>query len=155
QIEQRFGRELPLRGTVGAFHVVGEDLELRLAVHLDAVGQKQVLVRLGGVRFLRVAAADHPPVEDAAGGPVGPTLEYLPARAAREAWKGWRLAQRGTAWSTVTWWSTCCRPPTTYSPLMAPRPPSPANSSVSVVRASRPPKVAPHVSNALSRPSVA
>src|SRR5262249_58378651 len=83
QIEDRLRRQLTLGRTVSALHVVGEDLEPRFAVDLDAVGEQQVLVGLGGVGLLRIGAHDDAPVEDGAGRAVEHSLEELTAPAAR------------------------------------------------------------------------
>ena len=63
QIEQRLFVELADRRAVGALHVVGEDLELRVRVDLRVVGQQQRAVGLLRVGLLRVVPDDDPAVE--------------------------------------------------------------------------------------------
>ena len=51
------------RGAVGALHVVGEDLQLRLGVHPRPVAQQQVAVGLLGVGLLRLGRHEDLAVE--------------------------------------------------------------------------------------------
>ena len=52
---------------MGAFDVIGKNLQLRLGVNHRVVGQQQIAVGLFGVGFLRVLADQNFPVEDAMG----------------------------------------------------------------------------------------
>ena len=83
QVEDRFVVELADRGAVRAFHVVGEDLQLRLGVDGRVVGQQQRLVGLLGVGLLGVLADEDLAVEDAAGLAVEDALVQLVAGAVR------------------------------------------------------------------------
>ena len=56
---------------MSAFHVVVEDLQLRLAVDEGVCGEQQILVRLLGVSFLGGLMHINLPVED----PPRPTIE--------------------------------------------------------------------------------
>src|SRR5688572_25015796 len=56
QVKQLFFLELTDRRTVRAFHVVVEDLELRLCVDTSVVRQKEILIRLLRVCPVRVLA---------------------------------------------------------------------------------------------------
>ena len=58
QVEDRVLIELADGRPVGALHVVGIDLELRLGVDLRLVGEQQVLVGLLGVGLLGVLVHD-------------------------------------------------------------------------------------------------
>src|SRR5436309_5413951 len=81
QVEDRLRCQLSLGRAMGALDVVGEDLELGLTVDLDAVGEEQMLVGLGGVGLLSVRAHDDSSVEDRSGRAVEHTLVELLAGA--------------------------------------------------------------------------
>ena len=66
---------------MGALHVVGEDLELRLGVHPRGVAQQQVAVGLLGVGLLRLGLDEHLAVEHRARAAVQNALVDLPAPA--------------------------------------------------------------------------
>ena len=66
---------------MGALHVVGEDLELRLGVDLGPVAEQQVAVGLLGVGLLRLGLHEHLAVEDRARPAVEDALVDLPAPA--------------------------------------------------------------------------
>ena len=68
---------------MGAFHVVGVDLQLRLGIDLGVVGKQQVAVGLLRVRLLRILVDDDASVEDAVGVAVENAVVELPAAAMR------------------------------------------------------------------------
>src|SRR5436305_1431835 len=82
-IEERLLIESPNRRAVRALHVVGEDLQLRLRVDLGLAGEKQGVVRLLPVRFLRDRMDVHLAVEHAVRLAVEHALVQLPAEAVR------------------------------------------------------------------------
>ena len=63
QVEQRVFVELADGGAVGALHVVGEDLELRVGVDLRVVREQQRPIGLLGVGLLRVGTHEDAAVE--------------------------------------------------------------------------------------------
>ena len=67
QVEQLVGVQLADRGAVAAFHVVGINLELRLAVDLGVAAEQQRLVHLIAVGLLRDPRDLDPALEHAAG----------------------------------------------------------------------------------------
>src|SRR5215468_5619455 len=83
EIEDAILGDLAVGRTVAALDVVGEDLELRLAVHLHLVREEQVLVGLMRVRPDGARPHDDAAVEDTPRAPVQNALVELPARGAR------------------------------------------------------------------------
>ena len=83
QIENGLVVQLADRRAVGAFHVVGVDLQLRLGVGGGVVGEQQVLVGLLGVGLLRDGPDEDATVEDALGFVVEDAVEILVAGAMR------------------------------------------------------------------------
>src|SRR5450759_1743826 len=83
QVEQRVFVQSAHRGTMGALHVVGENLEARPGVHFGVVGKKQVLVGLTGVGPERPWPDDDVPVEHPMGTPVHNALVELATGTAR------------------------------------------------------------------------
>src|SRR5204863_9051132 len=64
KVEQHFLVELADGSSVGALHVVGQDLELWLGVYRRLAGEQQIAVRLLSVRLLRFLIDDDFAVED-------------------------------------------------------------------------------------------
>ena len=63
QIEQSILIDLADRRAMGALHVIGMDLQLRLGVNSRVIGEQQIAVRLFGVGLLRVLMDNDAPVE--------------------------------------------------------------------------------------------
>src|SRR5262249_3112329 len=83
QIKRRLGIKLADRRPVRAFHVVGENLQLRLGVDGGVIGQQQRLVGLLGIGFLGVLANENLAVENALTVAVENALVQLVAGAVR------------------------------------------------------------------------
>src|SRR5262249_45516949 len=77
QIEQLFVFQLPNGRAVSALHVVGENLQLRLRVHVGVGRQQQVFIQLPRVGQQRAFAHEDLAVENRARTPVENTLIKL------------------------------------------------------------------------------
>jgi len=70
QVEQGILVHLADRRTVGALHIIGVDLQLRLGIDLRVVREQQIAVRLLGVGLLRVLVDHNATVENAVRMPI-------------------------------------------------------------------------------------
>src|ERR1043165_6870779 len=83
EVKNGFLVQLPDRRAVGALHVVGVNLELRLGVRGGVVGKQKILIGLFRVGFLRDLLHEDAAVEDALGFVVEDAVEVFVAGAMR------------------------------------------------------------------------
>ena len=82
-VEERLFIKLTGRHAMRTFHIVGINLELRLAVHTGIGGETHVTVRLVSLCFLRAFIHKYPPAENTYCALVKDVLKQLVAGAMR------------------------------------------------------------------------